>query len=99
LKNGHNLSKDDLREVEKFYLLAEMLTESTEQKYVVDHIMPLSRGGIHHQSNLQVITLSANSRKRDKYPFEVEERFFPVGYGNTADELHFCPDNSWVAIA
>lgn len=37
--------------------------------YDVDHIIPVSKGGLHHQDNLQYLPLSENRRKgsRDKY--------------------------------
>lgn len=67
----------DTKKINAFYLLAEKLTEERGIKYCVDHILPLSRGGKHHQDNLQVITITDNSRKGTKYPFEVKEKHFP----------------------
>jgi len=64
--------------IEQFYLLAERLTKDTGIQYTVDHIKPLMKGGLHHEDNLQVITLEDNSRKRDRYPFAVKERHMPV---------------------
>ncbi len=63
--------------IKQFYILAESLTQSTGIKYVVDHIKPLSKGGLHHQDNLQVITMEDNLRKFNKYPFEVVNYFNP----------------------
>lgn len=37
--------------------------------FEVDHINPLSRGGLHHQDNLQVIPRSWNRKKHDKCNF------------------------------
>jgi len=34
--------------------------------YEVDHIIPLSRGGLHSLSNLQYLTISENRSKKDK---------------------------------
>lgn len=34
--------------------------------YEVDHIIPISRGGKHHPSNLQYLTISENRRKQNK---------------------------------
>ena len=35
-------------------------------KYHVDHIIPLSKGGLHHPDNLRVITATENLRKHTK---------------------------------
>jgi 5-methylcytosine-specific restriction endonuclease McrA len=32
----------------------------------VDHIIPISKGGLHHQDNLQIITMSENRKKGSK---------------------------------
>ena len=80
----------DLVEIEKFYALARSMTLTTGVKHVVDHIKPLSKGGLHHQNNLQVITMSDNSRKRDKYPFEVSDKYFPRGYDDLVDSTICC---------
>jgi len=34
--------------------------------YEVDHIIPLSKGGKHHESNLQYLTVSENRKKSNK---------------------------------
>lgn len=34
--------------------------------YEVDHITPVSKGGLHHQDNLQYLTVSENRRKGNK---------------------------------
>jgi 5-methylcytosine-specific restriction endonuclease McrA len=35
--------------------------------YEVDHIIPLSRGGWHHENNLQYLTISENRKKGNRY--------------------------------
>jgi hypothetical protein len=77
LKRSAVVETSNMEEIKKFYLLAEKLTNLFGEKYCVDHIMPLAKGGKHHQDNLQVITLSDNSRKGAKYPFHVEKSFNP----------------------
>lgn len=67
----------DFEKIKQFYILAENLTERTGQKYVVDHIVPIIKGGKHHQDNLQVITSHDNLRKGSKYPFEISHSFNP----------------------
>jgi hypothetical protein len=36
--------------------------------YEVDHIVPLSKGGLHHEDNLQYLTVSENRQKGNKLP-------------------------------
>jgi 5-methylcytosine-specific restriction endonuclease McrA len=38
--------------------------------YEVDHIHPLSKGGLHHQDNLQYLTMSENRSKGAKILYE-----------------------------
>ena len=39
----------------------------------VDHIIPLSRGGLHHQDNLQYLTREQNRSKSNKIEWNVEQ--------------------------
>lgn len=47
---------------------AELMSASSGEVHSVDHIIPLSYNGWHHQDNLQVITRSMNCQKSDN-PF------------------------------
>ena len=49
---NHNLIKD-------FYT-------NCPEGYEVDHIIPLSKGGLHHENNLQYLTISENRKKGNK---------------------------------
>ncbi len=53
-------------EVRRYYATAAMLTELTEEKWEVDHNIPLSRGGLHHKKNLSVMPKTTNMRKARK---------------------------------
>jgi 5-methylcytosine-specific restriction endonuclease McrA len=47
------------------------LTRETGIRHHVDHIVPLSRGGLHHQDNLRVVTITENLRKGARILSEV----------------------------
>lgn len=52
--------------IKVYYWMARELTKILGIKYSVDHRIPLAKGGLHSQENLQVMTLSENSAKRDR---------------------------------
>lgn len=49
----------DLKLMQKIY-------EDCPDGYEVDHIVPISKGGLHHQDNLQYLPWLENRRKSDK---------------------------------
>lgn len=57
--------------IRALYNEARRLSAETGVRHVVDHVIPL-RGreicGLHVETNLQVITLSANSQKCNRWP-------------------------------
>ena len=44
-----------------------------EDIYQVDHIRPISKGGMHHPDNLQILLRKLNFEKHNKYPLTDEE--------------------------
>lgn len=52
----------DMKLIAMFYKLAKQLSAG-DTKYQVDHIVPLAKGGLHHQDNLQILTAKENARK------------------------------------
>ena len=66
IKRGGDVSDVyDVDAVEQFYKEARRLSKKTGIPYEVDHIIPLARGGLHCQTNLQVITREDNILKAD----------------------------------
>jgi 5-methylcytosine-specific restriction endonuclease McrA len=45
--------------------------ENWQVGFQVDHIIPISRGGVHVHTNIQVIPASLNCRKSNKLPHEL----------------------------
>ncbi len=58
------LSYSELEQIKQFYV-------DCPQGMVVDHIIPLSRGGNHHISNLQYLPPLINFKKKDRLPQEL----------------------------
>lgn len=65
----------DANEVAKFYDLAVALTAKFGVVYEVDHIIPISRGGKHHQDNLVVMRWDLNRAKAAKRWIALEKHF------------------------
>ena len=63
------LSKKELKAIQKFY-------ENCPEGYEVDHIYPISKGGLHVLSNLQYLTITENRKKQHK----VLDNTSPMGY-------------------
>jgi len=53
----------DIKKIQFIYSFCEMLNQVLEEKYEVDHIKPISKGGLHHQDNLQILKASLNRKK------------------------------------
>jgi 5-methylcytosine-specific restriction endonuclease McrA len=56
----------DQQKITEIYCKAKQLMEETGISYEVDHIIPISKGGKHHEDNLQIITMSENRKKHNK---------------------------------
>ncbi|WP_036289530.1 HNH endonuclease domain-containing protein [Methylosinus sp. PW1] len=76
LKRGHeiNWTNEDHENVKRLFQEAARLELQTGVKYHVDHIIPLSRGGDHHPSNMQVVTAAYNMTKGSRTEEEMRKR-------------------------
>ena len=61
------LTQQEQAQIIGAYATARAMTELSGEPYHVDHIKPLSKGGLHHPSNLQVLRGVDNLRKGAKY--------------------------------
>jgi len=52
--------------IRNIYSLADTLSEITGYKFVVDHVVPLAKGGEHRPDNLQPLRQDHNAAKRDR---------------------------------
>lgn len=51
------------QKINEMYCEANRMTKETGISYEVDHIIPISKGGKHHENNLQIITMNENRKK------------------------------------
>ncbi len=63
-----NQTPDDANQnsIQKIYSYCQHLNETGFIKYHVDHIIPLFKGGLHHEDNLQILMARDNMKKQDK---------------------------------
>lgn len=67
LKIQATLPTTDNELIKNLYKQRVVMAEGNGEQYHVDHIIPLSIGGAHHQDNLRIITATENMEKGDKY--------------------------------
>lgn len=56
----------DFEKIKQIYAECRKLSEKTGIPHEVDHIIPISKGGLHHQDNLQILTRFENRSKGDQ---------------------------------
>lgn len=65
-KQTPDLTKSQEEYIDYLYWLARDLRAITGEDYHVDHIYPLSKGGLHHPDNLQILPSDLNLKKGSK---------------------------------
>ena len=64
----------NLQKIQLYYTICAYLNETCDTPmWHVDHIRPISKGGLHHEDNLQILTAAINLQKHNKYPLTEEE--------------------------
>ena len=66
------ISKNQQNILSCFYEVRDRVSNCLGIPHHVDHVIPLSRGGYHIHTNLQVIPASINVRKHAKLPHELQ---------------------------
>jgi 5-methylcytosine-specific restriction endonuclease McrA len=56
----------DFEKIKQIYAECRRLSEETGIPHEVDHIIPIAKGGLHHQDNLQILTRFQNRSKGDQ---------------------------------
>lgn len=69
------LTEEKLCEIQQIYTHAVRVSKKLQIPFEVDHTVPLSKGGLHHPLNLQVVPAVWNRRKGDRHT----ERWLPNG--------------------
>lgn len=64
----------DLEKIAYIYQVCEAMNQVNEERYEMDHIKPISKGGLHHQDNLQILKRSLNGEKNAKWPLTEGEK-------------------------
>jgi 5-methylcytosine-specific restriction endonuclease McrA len=67
LKKQAILPTTDFELIKNIYKQREAATKEHGEQYQVDHIIPLTIGGAHHQDNLRIITAKENNEKGFNY--------------------------------
>ena len=60
------MTKEDKSKIAELYTIAKDATKLFGYSWEVDHIVPLSKGGLHKLSNLQVVPMSWNRAKNNR---------------------------------
>lgn len=64
----------NLQKIQLYFTICAYLNKGLDiPAWHVDHIKPISKGGLHHEDNLQVLDAKLNLQKHDKYPLTIEE--------------------------
>lgn len=98
LKLNQTPKDADLKLIAQIYAITEyMNTISTDIKWSVDHIIPLIKGGEHHQDNLKIMELSSNISKYDKMDLSIiDERINNIRYWEHLMSNSQIGDKKWL---
>ena len=65
----------DLKIIQFYYTVCNETNEILGDVFFhVDHVQPLSKGGLHHEDNLQILEVPLNLQKNNRWPLSNEEQ-------------------------
>ena len=59
-------NNSNIQIIQEIYYKCKQISEETGILHEVDHIIPIAKGGLHHQDNLQILTKIENRSKGSK---------------------------------
>ena len=74
-----DLTKEEQERVRRLYEIRDLLNHD-KIDFHVDHIQPLSKGGLHHPDNLQILPNWLNGEKSKKWPLTESEQIKYEGF-------------------
>ena len=75
IKFNQTTPNADLRIIQLYYAVCGETNEILGDIFFhVDHIQPISKGGLHHGDNLQILEASLNIQKKDRWPLSDDEQ-------------------------
>jgi len=72
LKKNQTPANADITKIRLIYNFCDKLNKAGFLKYEVDHIYPISKGGLHHQDNLQILKADLNHKKNARITDEYQ---------------------------
>lgn len=73
------LNENEQKRVDELYEIRNLLNHD-KIDFHVDHIQPLSKGGLHHPNNLQILPDWLNHEKKNKWPLNEQEEIKYEGF-------------------
>ncbi|WP_377355257.1 hypothetical protein [Phenylobacterium terrae] len=74
---GAKTEDADSQKIASIYEMRERMERLLDTPYHVDHVIPLSKGGLHHQDNLVVMRADFNQWKSDRILEQIIRHFTP----------------------
>ena len=74
-----DLTKKEQKRVKKLYKIRDLLNHNSKD-FHVDHIQPITKGGLHHPDNLQILPNWLNQEKSNKWPLTENQQILYEGF-------------------